>query len=51
MSSHATYHVNRYSENVSLVKSTTVIEKSEINLKVLECVLQLNITDLAKSTC
>lgn len=48
MSSHATYHVNRYSENVSLVKSTTVIEKSEINLKVLECVLQLNITDLAK---
>lgn len=43
MSPYATYHVNRYSDNVSLVKSTDVIEKSEINLNVLQLILQLDI--------
>ncbi len=43
MSPYASYHVNRYSDNVSLVKSTDVIEKSEINLNVLQLILQLDI--------
>lgn len=33
MTTSAVYHINRYTDNVSLVKSTDVIEKSKINLK------------------
>lgn len=47
MSPLATYHVNRYSENVSLVKETNMLEKSICNLEVLKKIIKLNIPKLA----
>src|SRR5699024_10099563 len=43
------YHVNRYSENTSLIKETSVLEKAEFNLLVLKEVLQLDLTDPIKN--
>lgn len=42
------YHVNRYSENDSLVKQTDIIEKSYLNLDVLKEVLELDLQEAAK---
>lgn len=42
------YHVNRFRENKSLVKTTNVLEKAEINLSVLEKILGLEIPHSAK---
>ncbi|MBO3079995.1 glycosyltransferase family 2 protein [Mammaliicoccus sciuri] len=42
------YHVNRYSENDSLVKQTDIIEKSYLNLDVLKEVLKLNLQETAE---
>ncbi|WP_436878236.1 DUF5776 domain-containing protein [Mammaliicoccus sciuri] len=42
------YHVNRYSENDSLVKQTDIIEKSYLNLDVLKEVLELNLQEAAE---
>ncbi|MEB6254710.1 DUF5776 domain-containing protein [Mammaliicoccus sciuri] len=39
------YHVNRYSENDSLVKQTDIIEKSYLNLNVLKEVLELDLQE------
>ena len=43
------YHVNRYSHNVSLVKSTTPFEKAKINYNLLKEVINLNIPYVAKT--
>ncbi|MEB7844838.1 glycosyltransferase family 2 protein [Mammaliicoccus sciuri] len=42
------YHVNRYSENDSLVKQTDIIEKSYLNLDVLKEVLELDLQEAAE---
>ncbi|WP_436869970.1 DUF5776 domain-containing protein [Mammaliicoccus sciuri] len=42
------YHVNRYSENDSLVKQTDIIEKSYLNLDVLKEVLNLELHETAE---
>lgn len=42
------YHVNRYSENDSLVKQTDIIEKSYLNLDVLKEVLELDLREAAE---
>lgn len=42
------YHVNRYSQNISLVKSTTPFEKAKINYSLLKEVINLNIPYIAK---
>ena len=47
MTTEATYHVNRFTDNVSLVKSTDVIEKSKINLEVLRQIVNLDIPKIA----
>lgn len=47
MTDEATYHVNRFTDNVSLVKSTDVIEKSKINLDVLRQIVNLDIPKIA----
>lgn len=41
------YHTNRYQENVSLVKTTSVYEKSVINLDILKEVVTLDIPEVA----
>lgn len=43
------YHVNRYSQNVSLVKTTTPFEKAKINYDLLKAVIALNIPQVAKT--
>ncbi len=43
------YHVNRYSQNVSLVKTTTPFEKAKINYDLLKAVIALNIPEVAKT--
>ncbi len=46
------YHTNRYQENVSLVKQTSVYEKAVINLEILKEVLNLDIPKAAlKAIC
>ena len=47
MTTSAVYHINRYTDNVSLVKSTDVIEKSKINLEVLRQIVNLEIPKIA----
>ncbi|PHK50641.1 glycosyltransferase family 2 protein [Staphylococcus edaphicus] len=42
------YHVNRYSYNQSLVGQTSIIEKTQLNLLVLEEVLKLDIPEYAE---
>ncbi|MDW4145932.1 glycosyltransferase family 2 protein [Staphylococcus saprophyticus] len=42
------YHVNRYSYNQSLVGETSIIEKTQLNLSVLEEVLKLDIPENAE---
>ncbi|WP_411842713.1 glycosyltransferase [Salinicoccus sp. HZC-1] len=42
------HHFNRYQENVSLVKETTVLDKAGLNLEVLKQILQLDIPEAAK---
>lgn len=42
------YHVNRYTANESLVGETTIIEKSLLNLVVLEEVIKMNLPSRAK---
>lgn len=37
------YHVNRYSENKSLIKETSMLQKAEYNLKILDEVLKLKL--------
>ncbi|MBZ8176033.1 glycosyltransferase family 2 protein [Staphylococcus delphini] len=41
------YHTNRYQENVSLVKTTSVYEKAVINLDILKEVVTLDIPEVA----
>src|SRR5699024_5225113 len=43
------YHVNRYSENTSLIKETSVLEKAEFNLFVIKELLQLYLNDTIKN--
>lgn len=42
------YHVNRYDANQSLVTETDVFEKTDLNLKVLKAVLDLDIPETAR---
>ncbi len=42
------YHVNRYSDNISLVKTTDVIDKSDYNLEVLKELIQMELPEYAK---
>ena len=42
------YHVNRYSQNVSLVKTTTPFEKAKINFDLLKDVIALDIPEVAQ---
>lgn len=48
MSPLAAYHINRYTENDSLVKTTSTLEKAEINLEALSLLLDLDIPSSAK---
>lgn len=48
MNPNPVYHVNRYSYNQSLVGQTSIIEKTQLNLSVLEEVLKLDIPDNAE---
>lgn len=48
MSPEPMYHVNRFSENESLVKETNKLEKADLNLEVLKQCVQLSIPNYAK---
>lgn len=43
------YHINRYQENVSLVRGTTTLEKAEINFYILQELLTMDIPQSAKN--
>lgn len=47
MSPLAAYHVNRYTENESLIKSTSLLEKAQLNLDVLKKIVDLDIPQSA----
>ena len=42
------YHVNRYADNISLIKATDMIEKSHFNLDVLKEIIQMELPEYAK---
>ncbi|MDG0819856.1 glycosyltransferase family 2 protein [Staphylococcus equorum] len=48
MSPEPVYHVNRYADNISLIKSTDMIEKSQFNLDVLKEIIQMELPEYAK---
>lgn len=43
------YHVNRQSDNVSLIKETTILDKAAINMEILKKILMLDIPEFAKN--
>src|SRR5699024_2106088 len=43
------YHVNRHSDNVSLIKDTTILDKAAINMEILKNILMLDIPEFAKN--
>ncbi|MCU5746320.1 DUF5776 domain-containing protein [Staphylococcus sp. SQ8-PEA] len=47
MSTYDTYHINRFGDNASLVKSTSILEKTQINLRVLRKICDLDIPQTA----
>lgn len=48
MSPEPVYHVNRYADNISLIKATDMIEKSQFNLDVLKEIIQMELPEYAK---
>ncbi|SCS98452.1 DUF5776 domain-containing protein [Staphylococcus caeli] len=48
MNSVPVYHVNRYTYNQSLVGQTSILEKTRLNLKILEEILKLNLPAYAE---
>lgn len=42
------YHVNRYSDNISLVKETDDIEKANFNIEVLKDLIKMDLPEYAK---
>ncbi len=48
MTDEAVYHVNRYSDNISLVKETDDIEKANFNVEVLKDLIKMNLPEYAK---
>lgn len=47
MTSENVYHVNRYTNNISLVKKTNVMEKAEYNLEVLKEIVKMSLPKIA----
>lgn len=41
------YHVNRYSDNISLVKETDDIEKANFNIEVLKDLINMDLPEYA----